>query len=148
MDRLPHRPAVTNNEAILAQIGLMRREMAEGFAAMDTKCAAIEQNLAATHQHVEDLATRITASDLNNIARVQNTHLRTAYDPLTPLVSPSTGAAIPGFPATSADIDKMSGDEMDALLQQLGLQPAGSDMAEKIKRLRTFIGLSAERLLR
>ncbi|KIW76979.1 hypothetical protein Z517_09423 [Fonsecaea pedrosoi CBS 271.37] len=140
MDRLPHRPEFSKEKAILALIGQMRQEIRERFAAM-------EHGLAATRQHVENLATRITASDLNNIARIQNTHLRTADDPLTPLVSPSTGAAIPGFPATSADIDKMSGDEMDALLQRLDLHSAGSDMAEKIKRLRTFIGLRAERLL-
>ena len=54
-----------------------------------------------------------------------------------------TGAIIPNFPPTPTDIGRMAEHDVDAILQQLGLQaaPAATSLAAKRKLLRVHIGL-------
>jgi len=52
----------------------------------------------------------INYSNANNVARVANSHLVSADDKLSPLVSLKTnGGKIDRFPATPRDIGKLSG---------------------------------------
>ncbi|OCT52804.1 hypothetical protein CLCR_10920 [Cladophialophora carrionii] len=100
---------------------------------------AIRQDIANTRR---DLITMMTASNHNNAARVQNTYVASRSEPLLPFLNPSSGAAIPEFPTTSTELGQMTGRQMDTVLQQLGLQPAGgASLAAKQKMLRAHIGL-------
>ena len=85
--------------------------------------------------------------DSNNTARVLNTHLENPQDQITPLLNPSTGQIVPGFPNTSSQLGRMSEQIIDAVLEELGIQPitAGTSLANKKKYLRGYIGLGPER---
>lgn len=48
-------------------------------------------------------------SNANNIARVQNSHLRTADAKLHSLVSLKTNKPIEGFPSTAKEVQKLTG---------------------------------------
>jgi len=48
-------------------------------------------------------------SDRNAIARIQNSHMQSSSDSLTPLVNTTTGAPIVGMPLTSDAINHMTG---------------------------------------
>ncbi|KAK6385006.1 hypothetical protein LTS17_002569 [Exophiala oligosperma] len=122
-------PAVNNGQQILAELRVIHREIA------DTR-----RDIADTRR---DLTTMMTASNHNNTARVQNTYVKNQSEPLSPFVNPSTGAAIPEFPATSVALRQMSGRQTETVLQRLGLQPApGATVAAKKKMLRAHIGLT------
>ena len=90
--------------------------------------------------------TLILRSDLNRTARVQNAHLSNASDQISPFLNPSTGAAIVGFPSTSAQLSRMSEPTLDAVLEQSGLPTAmaAATLAMKKRQLRVHIGLRAE----
>ena len=57
---------------------------------------------------IEKLEARARAVNVNNIARVSNSHLTSDDEKLTPLVSVKTGKAIDKFPSISREISKMT----------------------------------------
>ena len=79
-------------------------------------------------------------SNHNEAARVQNSLLESATDDLFPLVNPTTGVAIRGFPAKPQDLANMAREDLDALIDQFGVTPGGRE-AQKRSRLRVEIGL-------
>ncbi|ETI28403.1 hypothetical protein G647_00852, partial [Cladophialophora carrionii CBS 160.54] len=77
----------------------------------------------------------------NNAARVQNTYLRSQNENLVPFINATTGAAIPTFPHTSFEIERIARRQLDSVLQQLGIPTEGANIAEKKRLLRAHIGL-------
>lgn len=75
---------------------------------------------------------------------MQNTYLITHLDAISPFLNPLTGAEIPGFPATPAEIGRMPQNEINAVLQQLGVRAPTGNLAMKRRQLRTHIGLTPQ----
>jgi hypothetical protein len=63
-----------------------------------------------------------------------------------PFLNPLTGAVIPGFPATLAEIERMDEQEADRVSQELGIQTPGivTNLAGKRRNLTAHIGLKAQ----
>ncbi|RMZ87250.1 hypothetical protein DV736_g5520, partial [Chaetothyriales sp. CBS 134916] len=97
--KVPNLPAIASGQQILAELREMRAQWTRDAAAIRQDVANIRQ----------DLVTMITASNHNNAARVQNTYVASRSEPLSPFVNPSTAAAIPEFPTTSAELGQMTG---------------------------------------
>ncbi|KEF61304.1 uncharacterized protein A1O9_02869 [Exophiala aquamarina CBS 119918] len=142
--KLPNLPAIASGESILSELRQMRNETREQFARLEQRITTrLEQRITASHQ---GLLTVLSTIDLNSAARVQNTYLSSPSDRLSPFLNPLTGAIIPTFPTTPAEIGRMAEHDVDAILQQLGLQaaPAATSLAMKKRRLRVHIGLRSQ----
>ncbi|KEF60030.1 uncharacterized protein A1O9_04880 [Exophiala aquamarina CBS 119918] len=149
-------PAITGGEHILVelqQIGDRLTSLDQNVSAIHRDLTATRQDVTATHQDLtatrqdltatrQDLLTMMTVANHNNAARVQNTYIANRSESLSPLLNPSNGALIPEFPATSADLGQMARQQVDVVLQQLGLQTANStNLAARKRMLRAHIGL-------
>ncbi|OCT51132.1 hypothetical protein CLCR_09115 [Cladophialophora carrionii] len=136
IEKLPNLPAIAGGDRILAEIQQMRNETREQLARLD-------ERITASHQ---SLLTALRISDVNNAARVNNTYLSGPSDRLSPFLHPLTGAVIPTFPTTPAEIGRMPEHDLDAILQQLGLQDAlaAPTLAMRKTQLRVHIGLRSQ----
>ncbi|KIV96438.1 hypothetical protein PV10_00310 [Exophiala mesophila] len=158
IQKLPNLPSIAGGERLLVEIQQMRNESREQFARLEERnrerfarleernrerFAHLEERITTSHQ---SLLTVLSTSEINSAARVQNTHLSGPSDRLSPFLNPLTGAAIPTFPTTPADIERMAEHDVDGILLQLGLQaaPAGTILPMKKRRLRTHIGLRSQ----
>ncbi|KAI9787168.1 MAG: hypothetical protein M1839_003403 [Geoglossum umbratile] len=88
-------PAIDGGAAILARLD----QLSTSFAGLKNEIRG------------EIAALRLEASirDSNYYARLQNGHVTSPDQALTPLVNQTTGAAIPNFPATSTASGEVSG---------------------------------------
>ncbi|KAI6857980.1 hypothetical protein KC343_g7290 [Hortaea werneckii] len=111
--------------------------MDEQFDRMDERLDRIDQNCA-------NITARMSASDYNDIARIQNSLLRGPNDAITPLRNPSTNAAIPAFPATPGAINQLPAAAVNTLLTALEQRTDGS-IAARRERIGIAIGLAVKR---
>ncbi|RMZ88045.1 hypothetical protein DV736_g4727, partial [Chaetothyriales sp. CBS 134916] len=154
IERLPNLPAIAGGQIILAEIQQMRDENRAEFQQTRNRFQQMGNEIQLVRNEIQQvrnenreqfgrLHTVMGTNDYNGAARVQNTYLSTPLDFIFPFLNPSTGAAIPGFPGTSAEIDQMAEHDVDAVLQQLGLRIDALDLAMKRRQLRVHIGLRA-----
>ncbi|ETI22859.1 hypothetical protein G647_06936 [Cladophialophora carrionii CBS 160.54] len=85
-------------------------------------------------------------SDINNAAGVKTPIFQVHRIMLSPFLHRLTGAIIPTFPTTPAEIGRMAEHDSDAILQQLGLQDAlaAPSLAMKKRQFRVHIGLRSQ----
>jgi hypothetical protein len=168
IEKVPNLPAIAGGERILAEIQQMRNEAQQ--TRNETRNEA-QQTRNETREHLTRLEERITAShqslltalrtlyisplnsfsitilildsNANNAARVHNTYLSGPSDQISPFLNPLTGAIIPTFPTTPAELGQMRERDVNATLEELGLEDtlAGTSLAMKKRRLRVHIGL-------
>ncbi|RMZ88048.1 hypothetical protein DV736_g4713, partial [Chaetothyriales sp. CBS 134916] len=141
IEKLPNLPAIAGGNIILAEIQQMRNETRAEFQQIrndiqqvrienradiqqvrNENRADIQQMRLENREQFGRLHTVMSTNDYNSAARVQNTYLSTPLDFIFPFHNPSTGAVIPGFPGTSAELDQMAEHDVDAVLQQLGVR--------------------------
>ncbi|OAP54346.1 hypothetical protein AYL99_11447 [Fonsecaea erecta] len=138
-EKLQNSPAFRDGEAIVAAIQDLSQKFHNQFQTQNQKI----QNLTnETRSFRQELRTQLKASELNNVARIQNSYASTPESPLMPLVNISTAAQVPNFPAMSKDIARMGGPELDAILRDLGVEPTTESVASKRRQLRGLIGLA------
>jgi hypothetical protein len=135
-----------------------RNETREHLTRLEERITArLEERITASHQSL--LTALITLymsplnsfsinilildSNANNAARVHNTYLSGPSDQISPFLNPLTGAIIPTFPTTPAELGQMRERDVNATLEELGLEDtlAGTSLAMKKRRLRVHIGL-------
>ncbi|KAK5312780.1 hypothetical protein LTR93_011201 [Exophiala xenobiotica] len=131
--KLQNLPAVNQGrgflDAMTQQFTALRREMNQNFREMNERFDRLE-NL-----------------NLNAINRTQNSLLSTDRDELFRLVNVTTGQAIPEFPGTPNDLERMTAAHLRSVLIELGAPPDNRRTALDTmkKSLRVQIGLKAER---
>ncbi|OCK91300.1 uncharacterized protein K441DRAFT_664946 [Cenococcum geophilum 1.58] len=117
-----HNIATQNHNNVTQQITQLNQDMTQGFA---------------------DLRVVLAATEHNTVARVANSHVNRPNVPLMALHDLATGAPIPGFPGTIAQITAMQGADVNNVLMALNL-PVNGTVPERRQRLRLHIGLLAE----
>jgi len=117
-----HNIATQNHNNATQQIANLNQNMTQGFA---------------------DLRTSLAATEHNSVARVTNSHVNRSNVPLMELHDLTTGAPIPGFPGTIAQITAMQGAAVDNLLTALNLGTTGT-VPQRRQRLKAHIGLLDE----
>ncbi|KAI7490419.1 hypothetical protein KC351_g653 [Hortaea werneckii] len=108
---------------------------------MDERFDQIEQKVANIEQNNANITARMSASDYNDIARIQNSLLSGPNDAITPLRNPSTNAAIPAFPATPYAINQLQAAAVNTLLTALEVGTDGS-LAARRETIGSAIGLA------
>ncbi|KAI9778123.1 MAG: hypothetical protein M1816_004258 [Peltula sp. TS41687] len=106
------------------------------------------QNFQALGQKIDGLDKKLDASNVNNVARAQNSMLMADDDLLTALVNGSTKELIQSFPERPASIDRMTGPQLRAVLGELGIRSSRSMTVDGLKQsLRVQIGLRPRRVV-
>ncbi|RPB25786.1 hypothetical protein L211DRAFT_56358 [Terfezia boudieri ATCC MYA-4762] len=134
-----------------ARLDTMQQNMEARLDAVQQNMAAVQQNMATMQQNMatmlqnmnrnhEQLVEVFLRSELNNIARVRNAKVSDALTQLEPLRDLHNNP-IQGFPRTPRGITQMNEEQMNQLLNALGLAMEGTLM-EKQDRFRHYIGLS------
>ncbi|KAI9774898.1 MAG: hypothetical protein M1840_000114, partial [Geoglossum simile] len=102
----------------------------------------LTDRVAALSDQTTNLTSETRAKDTNAMARLKNRTIAGRDLPLSPLVNPTTGAAIPRFPATPAALSAQSGQDLMDILTILGenVHPDVSTQ-EKKRLLRATVGL-------
>ncbi|KEF57519.1 uncharacterized protein A1O9_05436 [Exophiala aquamarina CBS 119918] len=140
-EKLQNLPAFRDGDAIVAAIQDLHQQFQIQFQNLNNQFQNLNNQFQVFSQQ---LRTQLQASELNNMARIQNSHSATQLSPLTPLVNNLTAAQVPSFPATSRQIARMEGPELDAVIQDLGVGPAAESVASKRRQLRGLVGLEAQ----
>ncbi|OCT46299.1 hypothetical protein CLCR_01326 [Cladophialophora carrionii] len=151
-EKLQNLPAFRDSDAIVAAIQDLSQQFQNQFQNLNQQVQNQFQNLNQQFQNLnnqfqifsQQLRSQLQASEINNVARIQNSHAATQLSPLTPLVNNLTAAQVPGFPATSRQIARMEGPELEAVIQELGVAPTAESVASKRRQLRGLVGLAAE----
>ncbi|KAF2231173.1 hypothetical protein EV356DRAFT_579423 [Viridothelium virens] len=112
--------------------------MDDKFSQLDDKFSQLDNKFS---QRFDAIDTRLNAINQNGLPRVQNSHLNSPDDALTPLTNSTTNNKIPNFPRMPTDIDSLRGQELNQLLTALGASLVG-DVAQQQQNLRTAIGLT------
>ncbi|KIW18022.1 hypothetical protein PV08_02309 [Exophiala spinifera] len=143
--KIPNIPSLDGGQQLLAELRAIREQSTRDTMTIRQDMMTIRQDMMAIRQDIanvrQELVTVITASNHNNTARVQNTYLQSQNDNLVSFINATTGAAIPEFPQTSLELERMGRRRLDSVLQQLGIPTQGADLADKKRVLRAYIGL-------
>ncbi|KAG9793251.1 hypothetical protein KCU88_g570, partial [Aureobasidium melanogenum] len=139
--KLQNLPAFRDGDAIVAAIQDLSQQFQNQFQNLGQQFQNLSQQFQIFSQQIR---SQLQASEINNVARIQNSHAATQSSPFTPLVNNLTAAQIPGFPATSGQIARMQGPELDAVIQELGIAPTAASVASKRRQLRGLVGLAAQ----
>ncbi|KAJ4502968.1 hypothetical protein HRR83_009217 [Exophiala dermatitidis] len=121
-------PTLRGGEAIVAAIEHLSQQFRTQFQNLNQRFDRFETRV---EIKFDRLQTQMRASETNNLARIQNSHLSTPLSDITLLVYISTTAEVLGFPATSRYITRMEEPELDAVIQGLGVAPATGSLASK-----------------
>ncbi|RPA90475.1 hypothetical protein L873DRAFT_1821073 [Choiromyces venosus 120613-1] len=137
-------PAFDQGAQILAAL----HQLQQGVAAVQQNMAGLHQNMLDLQQGQADILERIqhledesSHQDQNNIARAINSTVPLRSGVLEPFYG-LNGQLIVGFPRGNADIERLNGDGINALLVALGLGVAGTVAARK-ERFSRYIGFVA-----
>ncbi|CAK4034074.1 Hypothetical predicted protein [Lecanosticta acicola] len=114
------------------------KKSAESLTGDSAAATAIEDTVKA----IEKLEAKLTAINTNSVARVANSHITSADEALTPMVSLKTSKPLDKFPDTPKDIAKLTLVQINDLLTHLDTGKTGSEVARR-ERLRTQMGLKA-----
>ncbi|KIW94299.1 uncharacterized protein Z519_05615 [Cladophialophora bantiana CBS 173.52] len=133
--KLQNLPVFRDGNAIIAAIQNLGQQFNTQFNTLNRRFDQFEIKL-------DGLQTQMRASEINNLARIQNSYLSTSASPITPLVNILTAAEVPGFPAMSRHVARVEEPELETVLQALGLAPATGSVAAKRRQLRGLVGLA------
>ncbi|KLU82569.1 hypothetical protein MAPG_01641 [Magnaporthiopsis poae ATCC 64411] len=100
------------------------------------RVTAMERRLTTRLDRIDN---RLMACDQNAIARNLNRRAVVDTSPLHPLRSPTTNAAIPGFPRTLGDINTMNIQRLRSVLRALGQDTRGRAVVLR-ERLKVVVG--------
>ncbi|KAI9778267.1 MAG: hypothetical protein M1839_008291 [Geoglossum umbratile] len=124
-------PAIDGGAAILARLDVLTGQV-----------TTLSGKMTILTDQVTGLTVEIRARDLNTAARLRNRTIADRSLPLTPLVNPRTGIAIPRFPATPVALSNLNGQDLSDMLAILGeYVPQGAETPEKKRLFRVSIGL-------
>ncbi|RFU34625.1 hypothetical protein B7463_g1700, partial [Scytalidium lignicola] len=137
-------PAVDYGLTIIGAVDELRQAI-EGINtrmdAMNTRIQAIGVGMNTRFDQLEQrLANESKTINSNFIARLSNSRVKTADDVLAVLYDVQTNQPIENFPRRSRDINTMTAQVIDPILQALGGDSTGNITAKR-KKLRAYIGL-------
>ncbi|KAL2198374.1 hypothetical protein P885DRAFT_75980 [Corynascus similis CBS 632.67] len=148
--RCTNLPAVAGVQDVIAAIQQLGTQVNARIDALETgfnaRIDALETGLNARIDALETnlntLGIRQRASDANNIVRLQNARSVSAiYRQLEPLYSMRTGDIIANFPVSLDDLDRLWGNEAEAILRELD-NAIPVSVEQKRRRIRLLCGVS------
>ncbi|RPA90469.1 hypothetical protein L873DRAFT_1848800 [Choiromyces venosus 120613-1] len=158
VEKFENLPAFDQGARILAALQELQQGMAglqQGQADHEQRLVELQHNVVELQQrqldlpqgqagileHIQRLEDDSSRRDKNNIARAINSTGNLRANLLEPLYG-LNGLLVPNFPRTGADIERLGGDGINALLAALGLEMGGTVVARK-ERFKKYIGFVA-----
>ncbi|KAF8241336.1 hypothetical protein K440DRAFT_308410 [Wilcoxina mikolae CBS 423.85] len=133
LSRMQNLPAVDNGVQVIARLDALLINFANFEQRVAGRFDEVNRNIA-------DVALRLSASDFNNVARLENSRLvTTRQSVLSPLRTP-LNENVEDFPATFEQLENLNAVNINRLLTTYGL-PTNGNVDDRRRRLRKHLGL-------
>ncbi|PHH74940.1 hypothetical protein CDD82_4705 [Ophiocordyceps australis] len=112
---------------------------------MESKIDTMERKIDIMDTKIDHLSHRMTATERNGFARMENSTSMRLESTLVPLYGFESGMEIPGCPGTVEEADRLPIHDVDRILRQLNSPTTGS-VAERRRRFLLTFGVTRRAL--